>query len=85
MALELEFTVEPFDAGRPGPHVKAAEDAARATGAELRIGPFGTVVTGEAEQVMSAVSDVVRAATAAGATRVTLQVSTKDPDGELGA
>ncbi|MHB1986603.1 MAG: thiamine-binding protein [Acidimicrobiales bacterium] len=83
MALELEFTVEPFDPGNPGPHVRAAEDAARATGAELKIGPFGTIVTGELEQVMSAVAAVVRAATAAGATRVTMQLSARDADGEL--
>lgn len=83
MGLELEFTVEPFEAGAPGPHVKAAEAAARAAGGELRIGPFGTLVTGEIDHVMAAVSDVVRAALAAGATRVTLQVSAGILDDEI--
>ncbi|MGH9296965.1 MAG: thiamine-binding protein [Acidimicrobiales bacterium] len=73
--LELEFTVEPFEPGAPGLHVRAAEEAARSIGAKLAIGPFGTSLAGEREQVLDVVAGVVRAAIDAGATRVTLQVS----------
>lgn len=77
MSLELEFTVEPFEAGAPGPHVRAAEEAAAlaAGGGDLTIGPFGTMLSGPAEAVLDAVASVVRAAVEAGATRVTLQVT----------
>ncbi|HET9092910.1 MAG TPA: thiamine-binding protein [Acidimicrobiales bacterium] len=81
MAVQLEFTVEPFDPGAPGPHVKAAEEAARAAGGEVAVGPFGTVVTGGLDEVSEAVGSVVRAAMAAGAVRVTLQVSAGDGTG----
>jgi uncharacterized protein YqgV (UPF0045/DUF77 family) len=79
--LQLEFTVEPFEPGSPGPHVRAAEEAARAAagGAELSVGPFGTSLSGPSEAVLAAVASVVRAALEAGATRVTLQVSAADP------
>ncbi|MGH9296070.1 MAG: thiamine-binding protein [Acidimicrobiales bacterium] len=74
MTLELEFTVEPFEPGAPGPHVKAAQAVAAEAGGELAVGPFGTSLRGEDEQVIDAVGSVVRAAIGAGATRVTLQV-----------
>jgi uncharacterized protein YqgV (UPF0045/DUF77 family) len=75
MKLELEFTVEPFEPGSPGPHVRAAEKAARAGGATLAIGPFGTLVSGDQEKVYEIVAGVVAAAISAGASRVTLQVT----------
>ncbi len=78
MALELEFTVEPFEPGRPGPHVRAAEEAATQVCGEMAIGPFGTLVSGEANEVMKTLPDVVRRALEAGATRVTLQVRKVD-------
>src|SRR6478672_10432074 len=39
---ELEFTVEPFVEGHPGPHVTAAVEAATVAGAEVEFGPFGS-------------------------------------------
>ena len=54
MSLEVEFTIEPFVAGEPG--------------------PYGTTVAGDDEAVLTAVDRLLRAATAAGATRVSLQV-----------
>ncbi|MGH9304015.1 MAG: thiamine-binding protein [Acidimicrobiales bacterium] len=80
MALELEFTVEPFDPGAPGPHVEAALRAARAAGGELRVGPFGTLLRAEQDEVLEALAGVVRAAIDAGATRVTLQVAADEKD-----
>lgn len=75
MPLVAEFIVEPFVPGAPGPHVTAALDAARAAGATLEMGPFGTIVRGDDDTVLLAVDAAVRAATAGGATRVSVQVA----------
>lgn len=76
MALRAEFTVEPFTAGEPGPHVQAAFDAATAEGLAVEFGPFGTSIDGDDELVVEAVAAVLRAAMAHGATRVSVQVET---------
>jgi uncharacterized protein YqgV (UPF0045/DUF77 family) len=75
MALTVEFTVEPFVAGEPGPHVRAAIEAARRSGLAVDVGPFGTAMSGDDDRVLDAVDAVVRAAVAAGATRVSLQLA----------
>ncbi|HZM31903.1 MAG TPA: thiamine-binding protein [Acidimicrobiales bacterium] len=72
--LTVEFTVEPFVEGDPGPHVRAAVEAAERSGLAADVGPFGTTVTGDDGTVLDVVDAVVRAAVAAGATRVSLQV-----------
>src|SRR4051812_21357370 len=71
----VEFTVEPFTEGAPGPHVRAAVEVARAAGLEVEFGPFGTTVGGDDAKVLDAVDAVVRAAVAAGASRVSLQLT----------
>ena len=75
MALTVEFTIEPFVDGAPGPHVRAAVEAAERSGLAVDFGPFGTMVTGDDEAVLAAVDRILRAAVAAGATRVSLQVA----------
>ncbi|MDQ1454856.1 MAG: hypothetical protein QOH28_476 [Actinomycetota bacterium] len=75
MALRIEFTVEPFREGAPGPHVHAAVEAARAVGLAVEFGPFGSSVDGEDDHVLAAADAVVRAAIGAGATRVSLQIA----------
>ena len=83
--LNLEFTIEPFVEGHPGPHVLQAVAAAEALGAAVEFGPFGSscvVPTASAGQVAAAVLD---AAFANGATHVTLaaeRVSTVEPGGD---
>ena len=74
VSLEVEFTIEPFVAGEPGPHVRAAIEAAEHAGVVVDVGPFGTTVSGDDDAVLGAVDRLLRAATAAGATRVSLQV-----------
>lgn len=75
----MEFTVEPFVEGRPGPHVTAAIDAARAAGAEVEVGPFGSAC----QVAIDAVGDLVGAITAAamdhGASHVTVHVARDAP------
>ncbi len=73
-----EFLVEPFHVGEPGPHVVAAVDAVKALGFEPIIGPFGTTIEGQPDLVVEAVKQLLEAATAAGASRVSVQVSTCD-------
>jgi uncharacterized protein YqgV (UPF0045/DUF77 family) len=75
MTLLVEFTIEPFVEGDPGPHVRAAVDAAERSGLTVDFGPFGTTVSGEDDVVLDAVDRILRAATAAGATRVSLQLA----------
>ena len=73
-----EFTVEPFVDGVPGPHVTAALDAVRKLGFEPEIGPFATTVTGEADQVLQAITALLEAAHAAGASRVSVRLDFGD-------
>jgi uncharacterized protein YqgV (UPF0045/DUF77 family) len=75
MALRVEFTVEPFVEGAPGPHVDAAVEAARRHGLEVDFGPFGSTIEGDDATVLDAIDAVVRAAVGAGATRVSVQAS----------
>ncbi|HEX9259288.1 MAG TPA: thiamine-binding protein [Acidimicrobiales bacterium] len=72
--VRLEFTVEPFTEGDPGPHVRAAVDAVAANGLPIDFGPFSTTTFGDAAAVAAAVADLVRDAFAAGASRVALQL-----------
>ena len=78
MRLSVEFTIEPFVEGAPGPHVNAGNDAVRAAGLDVEFGPFGSSATGEAEAVLTAVDQLCRQATAAGAERISLQLSVVD-------
>jgi uncharacterized protein YqgV (UPF0045/DUF77 family) len=72
--LRAEFTVEPFADAAPGPHVRAAIEAAERTGLEPDVGPFGTTIEGDEPVVSQAVGALVTAAFAAGATRVSMTV-----------
>jgi uncharacterized protein YqgV (UPF0045/DUF77 family) len=74
LSLVVEFTIEPFVEGEPGPHVRAAVEAAERSGVTVDFGPFGTTVSGDDDAVLTAVDRLLRAATEAGATRVSLQV-----------
>jgi len=74
MQARAEFTVEPFIDGHPGPHVLAAIEAVRAAGLEPDVGPFGTVIQGDAATITDAIAAMIAAARWAGAERVTLQI-----------
>ena len=75
VATRVEFTVEPFQEGRPGPHVQAALDAVTADGLAIDVGPFGSSFEADATVASRTVARVVEAAFAAGATRLSCQVS----------
>jgi uncharacterized protein YqgV (UPF0045/DUF77 family) len=72
----VEFTTEPFDLDEAPEHAVVARDIV--TGAELDavdVGPFGNTAEGDADQVLGAVSALLRETLRAGATRVSLQVN----------
>lgn len=86
--VHIEFFVEPFKEGTPGPHVEAAVTACSEAGLEPEVGPFATTATGDTEQVAQATSAMVREALRAGATRIVLRLERQpgapavtDPDG----
>ena len=81
MRVRAEFTTEPFHGeGEPPPHALAALEIVRAAGLSPDFGPLGTGVAGEAEAVIAALGEVLRAALSQGATRVTVQVETDPAD-----
>ncbi len=71
----VEFTIEPFVEGRPGPHVTAPTDALQALGIGIEVGPFGSYCEVGDDDVGEAVGAIVQAAIAHGATHVTVDVS----------
>jgi hypothetical protein len=75
---ELEFTIEPFVEGNPGPHVRAAVAAVESLGAPVDFGPFGSTCRAPAASMPDIVAAVVREALANGATHVSLHVSATD-------
>lgn len=77
---QLEFTIEPFVEGQPGPHVTAAIDAARAAGVDVDVGPFGSSCTVAVDEVGAVVGSVTAAALANGATHVSIHVAREDTD-----
>jgi uncharacterized protein YqgV (UPF0045/DUF77 family) len=73
-SVRIEFLIEPFSEGAPGPHVLAAIEAVGTAGFEPEIGPFGTIVEVPVDRAPDVIRDVVAAALDGGATRVGLQI-----------
>jgi hypothetical protein len=76
----VEFIVEPFVDGQPGPHVRAAVAAATAAGADVDFGPFGSTARVPEEAMPDVVAAITRAAFANGATHVTIHVASAPRD-----
>jgi hypothetical protein len=70
--LLIEFTIEPFVEGQPGPHVISAIEAAQSLGYEIDFGPFGSSCSVPAAEVGQVARAVLDAAFANGATHVSL-------------
>lgn len=82
--LVAEFTIEPFEPAVPGPHVQAAIDAAvnaaTASGEiTVDVGPFGTSIEGPGDAVLAIIASVNEAAIRHGATRVSMQLTVREP------
>lgn len=79
--LRLEFTIEPFVEGQPGPHVLSGVAAAEAMGVTVEFGPFGSTCTVTPQQVGAVLGAIVDAAVANGATNVTVDIARLDEPG----
>jgi uncharacterized protein YqgV (UPF0045/DUF77 family) len=74
----VEFTVEPFVEGKPGPHVTQAVAAVEQRGITVDFGPFGSTFTVDIAAMPEVISDMMRAAYSNGATFVNVSVSRRD-------
>ena len=70
----VEFTIEPFDEGRPGRHVTAPADILRDMDVDVEIGPFGSSCVVDDERAGDVVAAVVRIALEHGASHVNVDV-----------
>lgn len=78
----MEFLVEPFNEGKPGPHVRAAIEAFEASGLQVDVGPFSSAAGGEVDAVATAVAEMIKRAVAEGADSIRIRIG---PDAtELG-
>jgi uncharacterized protein YqgV (UPF0045/DUF77 family) len=73
--IAVEFLVEPFVEGAPGPHVAAALASIERDGLAVEVGPFSTEVRGSLVAVADGVREVIIAAMEHGATRIQLHVA----------
>jgi hypothetical protein len=80
--LRLEFTIEPFVEGQPGPHVLSAVTAAESLGVAVEFGPFGSSCVVPGERAGAVVGAIVDAAVANGATNVTVDIARLDDEPE---
>ncbi|OKI31201.1 hypothetical protein A6A07_03335 [Streptomyces sp. CB03911] len=76
----MEFTTEPFELDTFPEHAMAARRVVDEAGLAVAVGPFGTGAEGEAQQVLDAVTKLLRETLDAGATRISVQVSVLDDD-----
>lgn len=80
----MEFIVEPFVLDDPGPHVFAAVQVAQDAGLAPDMGPFATTATGELDQVIDAVSALIREGFTNGATSVQFRIDSGAEEAKLG-
>ncbi len=76
----VEFTTEPFELDTFPEHAVAAQRVVDEAGLAVAVGPFGTGAEGEADQILAAVTKLLRETLAAGATRISVQVSVLGED-----
>jgi uncharacterized protein YqgV (UPF0045/DUF77 family) len=76
--MRVEFTVEPFVAGQPGPHVTEAIAAVEERGISVDVGPFGSGFDAEETDAIAAIHALLLAAHINGATRVSVQTTASE-------
>lgn len=72
--IRVEFTVEPFVEGQPGPHVLAAVSAVESFGVSVEFGPFASEFEADPAVALSAVSALIESAYDNGATHVNIHI-----------
>lgn len=70
--LTLEFTIEPFVEGQPGPHVLSAVAAVEQLGYRVEFGPFGSSCSVPEDRAEVVAAAIFREAFANGASFVSL-------------
>ena len=79
MRLVAEFTTEPFVGEGAAPaHATATLHVVERAGLTCDFGPLGTSISGEDDALLPVLGQVLEAALANGATRVSLQVERVD-------
>jgi uncharacterized protein YqgV (UPF0045/DUF77 family) len=79
--MRAEFTTEPFmGEGEMPEHVTHSAALLTEAGLDADLGPFGTSVEGDDRILVPALTNVLAAAFASGATRVTLQLERVGPE-----
>jgi uncharacterized protein YqgV (UPF0045/DUF77 family) len=76
----VEFLVEPFEEGRPGPHVAAAVAAFEQQGLPVDLGPFSSSTSGSIEAIAEAVAEMIRSSMNAGASAIRIHVGADHSD-----
>lgn len=74
MNCRVEFFIQPFTEGAPGPHVTEGIEAVAAHGFEVEVGPFGNSITGPIEEVAPALASMLTRAISSGASRISINV-----------
>ncbi len=75
----LEFLVEPFSEGNPGPHVLEPLERMRSLGIEVNQGPFGNTVEGGRPTITTAILTILEGALERGASRVLINLTQGRP------
>ena len=74
MDCRVEFFIQPFTEGAPGPHVNKGIEAVSDRGFEVEFGPFGSGTTGEIEELAPALAEMLIQAISSGADRISITV-----------
>lgn len=73
--LAVEFLIEPFSEGAPGPHVEAALAAFAERKIVVEMGPFANTAEGPIADIANAMADAFKRAVEAGATSIRVQLA----------
>jgi len=74
-----EFSIYPFVTERLEPYVSAALEETRKSGLSVEVGPLGTTVRGELDQILPLLERVLRVAFAHGARKIVASVESDEP------
>ncbi len=80
----LEFLVEPFAEGNPGPHVLGSQEILQHHGLEMALGPFGNTVEGDYETITSVLPTMLKSAFEKGASRISITLTKDIPQHPMG-
>ena len=79
MRLVAEFTTEPYRTeAEPPAHAQLSWEVIQAAGLSGDFGPLGTQFSGDADEVLDTLREVLATAIGAGARRVTIQIEPED-------